>query len=330
MTASRVFITTFCLAFFVSLGLGTPPPVCAAPGAVIDVFRQSEVNKDAIFLEDISRVTGDDPGLVQKLRGVEMGRSPLPGKSRTIDASHILVRLKQSGIDLSHVGLNVPDDAQVARGAERVSKERIEEVVLAYIRQAMPLRNDNIRVNEIQFNNEVILPKGVVTFSVESPENRGLFGKVPLAVSIYVGGKFERKVWAVADIEVLKRVIVAKRPLGRYREITEDDVEVQEIDVAKLPSNSLTEYGDILGKRTRKAIDVRTVLRSDMIEFPPLVKRGDVVMVLAESAGMRITAMGVVKEREGREGERILVENLDSKKGIYGQVVDSKTVRVDF
>jgi len=45
---------------------------------------------------------------------------------------------------------------------------------------------------------------------------------------------------------------------------------------------------------------------------------------------MRITAMGVVKEREGREGERILVENLDSKKGIYAQVVDSKTVRVDF
>jgi len=330
MTASRVYLTTFCFIFFISLGLGTPPPVCAAPGAVIDVFRQSEVNKDEICLEDISRVTGDDSGLVQKLRGVEMGRSPLPGKSRSIDPSHILLRLKQFGIDVLQVGLNVPDNAQVLRGVARVPKEKIEEVVLAYIRQAMPLENDNISVKEIQFNNEVILPKGVVTFSVESPENRGLFGKVPLAVNVYVGGKFEKKVWAVADIEVLKKVIVAKRPLGRYHEITKDDVEVQEMDVAKLPSNSLTDYGDILGKRTRKAIDVRAVLRSDMIEFPPLVKRGDVVTVLAESAGMRITAMGVVKEREGREGERILVENLDSKKGIYGQVVDSKTVRVDF
>jgi len=330
MIASRVFISTFCLVSFVALGLGTAPPVCAAPEALIDVSQQSEVNKDEICIEDISRVTGNDRELVRKLRGVEMGRSPLPGKSRSIDASHILVRLKQSGIDMSHVGLNVPDDAQVARGAERVSKERIEEVVLAYIRQAMPLEKDTIRVKEIQFSNEVILPKGVVTFSVEPPGNRNLFGKVPLAVSIYVGGKLERKVWAVADIEVLKKVIVAKRPLGRSREITEDDVEVQEMDVARLPSNPLTEYRDILGKRTRKAIDVRTVLRSDMIEFPPLVKRGDVVMVLAESAGMRITAMGVVKEREGREGERILVENLDSKKGIYAQVVDSKTVRVDF
>jgi flagella basal body P-ring formation protein FlgA len=330
MTAIRVFITTFWFIFFVSLGLGTPWSVCATPGAVIDVFRQSEVNRDEICLEDISRVTGDDPGLVRRLRGIEIGRSPLPGKSRRIDGAHILVRLKQFGIDVSQVGLNVPDNAQVVRGVARVPKERVEEVVLAYIRQALPVKNVTVRIKEIQFKNDAILPKGVVTFKVEPPGNRDLSGKVPLAVSIYVGGKLEKKIWAVADIEVLKKVIVAKRPLGRHREITEDDIEVEEMNVAKLPSNSLTDYGDILGKRTRKAIDVRAVLRSDMIEFPPLVKRGDVVMVLAESAAMRITALGVVKEREGREGERILVENLDSKKGIYAQVVDSKTVRVDF
>jgi flagella basal body P-ring formation protein FlgA len=148
--------------------------------------------------------------------------------------------------------------------------------------------------------------------------------------SIYIDGNFEKRVWAIADIEVRKEVVVAKRPLGRYREITEDDIALKEMDMANLPSDVLTDYGDILGKRTRKRIHVNAVLRSDMVEFPPLVKRGDVVVVIAESAGLRITAMGVVKGREGRAGERIRVENLDSKKSIYAQVVDSKTVRVDF
>lgn len=330
MTASKWFITTFFIAFFTSAMPGTPRPAFAAPVVVVDVSRQSEVNKDEICLGDISQVTGVDRKLVRELRGIEIGRSPLPGKSRSIDEARIQLRLKQYDVDVSQVALHVPDNAEVTRGVERISKETIQEVVLAYIRRAVIPRNEKIRVKEIQFDKEIILPKGVVTFKVEPPVEREWSGKMPLAVSIYVGEELEKKVWAVADVEVLKKVIVAKRPLGRYREITEDDIEVQEMDVANLPSNALADLGDILGKRTRKAVNVRAVLRTDMIEFPPMVKRGDVVTVLAESAGMRITALGVVKVREGREGERILVENIDSKKGIYAQVVDSKTVRVDF
>ncbi len=330
MNASRSFISTLLFISLLAFGLGTPNHGSAAPGAVIDVFQKSEVNRDEIRLEDISRVTGHDLKLVQKLKGVEIGRTPLPGKSRRIDEAQIRLRLKQLDIDASRVGLNVPDNAEVVRGFTLVSKEKIHEVVLAYIRQNMPLKNNKMRIKGIQIRKDIILPKGVITFKVEPPPNTNFSGKVPLAVSINVEGKLERKVWAVADIEVLKEVIVTKRPLGRSREITEDDIDLREMDLAKLPSNTFTDYEDILGKRTRKAIGVNTVLRADMIGLPPLVKRGDVVVVVAESAGLRITALGVVKGREGRQGERIRVENLDSKKSIYAQVVDSKTVKVDF
>lgn len=330
MIASRPFLKTLFALFLVSLGPGTPWSVYGKAVAVINVYQKSEVNKDKTYLEDISLITGDDAGLVRRLRGIEIGRSPLPGKSRRIEASHIELRLKQFHIDTSTVRLNVPGNAEVIRGYTQVSRETIRNVVLTYIRQSMPLKNNNVSVKEVQFKRDIILPKGVTTYQVEPPGDRDLSGKVPFGVRIFVGGKFEKKVWAVADIDVLKHVIVAKRPLGRYRKITEDDIELKEMDMANLPSDTLTDYGDILGKRTRKAIDVNAVLRSDMIEFPPLVKRGDVVVVVAESAGLRITAIGVVKEREGRAGERIRVENLDSKKSIYAQVVDSKTVRVDF
>ena len=105
---------------------------------------------------------------------------------------------------------------------------------------------------------------------------------------------------------------------------------MREMELARLPSNIITDYDEILGKRTKRAIDANTVLRPDLIEFPPLVKRGDVVMVVAESGGLRITTLGVVKGRSGRRGERIRVENLDSKKSIYARVMDANTVKVDF
>jgi flagella basal body P-ring formation protein FlgA len=59
------------------------------------------------------------------------------------------------------------------------------------------------------------------------------------------------------------------------------------------------------------------------------VKRGDVVVIIAESAGLKITALGQVKKK-GRLGDRIPVMNFDSKKVLYARVVDSNTVKVDF
>jgi flagella basal body P-ring formation protein FlgA len=91
----------------------------------------------------------------------------------------------------------------------------------------------------------------------------------------------------------------------------------------------VTTYEEVLGKRTKRAINTDEVLRTDHIELPPLVKRGDVVSIIAESDGLRITALGEVKKK-GCRGERIRVLNLDSKKCIYACVLDSKTVRVDF
>jgi flagella basal body P-ring formation protein FlgA len=148
-------------------------------------------------------------------------------------------------------------------------------------------------------------------------------------VNFDVDGKFYKRVWASATIEIFTNVVVTKKPLGRHKPISEDDIELQRMDLAQLPSDVITDPEVILGQRTRRAIGSQTVLRSNLVEFPPLVKRGDVVVILAETGGLRITTIGQVK-RKGRLGERIPVMNFDSKKILYAQVLDSNTVKVEF
>jgi flagella basal body P-ring formation protein FlgA len=131
------------------------------------------------------------------------------------------------------------------------------------------------------------------------------------------------------DIEVLTEVIVAKRPIGRYKMITKDDICLQKKDISNLSSNIITNSEDVMGKRAKRVINAKTVLRADLIEFPSLVRRGDIVSIIAESEGLRITALGEVKEK-GSKGQRVRVVNLDSKKGIYARVLDSNTVVVNF
>jgi flagella basal body P-ring formation protein FlgA len=112
-------------------------------------------------------------------------------------------------------------------------------------------------------------------------------------------------------------VVVTRKPLGRYKPITEDDIMLQTVELTHLSSNVVTDPEAVLGKRTKRAIGAQTPLRADSIE------------IIVESKGLKITTRGLVKKK-GRLGDRIPVVNVDSKKVLYARVIDSNTVRVDF
>ncbi len=52
-------------------------------------------------------------------------------------------------------------------------------------------------------------------------------------------------------------------------------------------------------------------------------------MILAEKNGMKITTPGILKQ-DGYENAMVQVLNIESKKIIYGRLVDANTVKVSF
>ena len=317
-----------CLSLFFFI-LEIPANLSAAGMTSIRVLKKAKIEDDKMLLGKIAVIKGEDPEFIQKLRAIVIGSAPLPGKSRQIGEDYIKIRLKQSGVDLSRIILEVPKKNEMSRSLIEISRERIEKIALDFLYKKIPYERNRTRVKKIRVNRSLVLPKGRVTYKVVPPKNMDFFGLVPLSVLFNVDGSFQKKVLVTVDIEVLTEVVVTKRPLGRYKMITEDDICLQKRDMSNLPSNIITNSEDVLGKRTKRAIYAKTVLRTDLIEFPPLVRRGDIVSIIAESDGLIITALGEVKEK-GRMGERVRVVNLDSKKGIYARVLDSNTVEVDF
>ena len=293
-------------------------------------LQKAEVNGDVIYLGQITEIEGDDPVLVQRIKKTVISSAPLPGKSRQLNENYILLRLKQEKIDLSQVRLEASKGIEVTRGFVEIAKADIKRAVSDYLKANMPWDREKVKIRDVRVTDSVILPKGKVTYSIEPLKNTDFKGSVPLPVYFKVDGRFQKRILVTADIDVMAEVVVAKRPLRRNKEITEDDIEMRLKNLAELPSNIILDPEEVLGKRAKINISPNKVLRPDLIEFPPLVKRGDVVVILAESSGLRITALGTVEEREGRRGERIKIENIDSKKSLYARVVDSKTVQVDF
>jgi flagella basal body P-ring formation protein FlgA len=293
------------------------------------VYDQVEIESDQIQLGKIARIDGDDAGLVRDLEALVIGRSPLPGKSRSLDSAAILLRLKQSGIDLARFELQIPPEVQVSRGAVEVGRERIEQLVKAFIQQQFAGKGQTVRIKEIRGAEPVLLPKGSLSHQVTAPRNTALSGNLPLTVTLKINDEVEKRMMVTAVVEVLVNAVVTTRPLGRFKPIEESDVEVRPVDVSGLPSDYIGDPEAVLGKRTRRLLDANTVLRPDLVESQPIVKRGDRVRIIVESPGMRITAVGEVKQN-GCLGERIPVANLDTNKVIQARVVDTQTVKIDF
>jgi flagella basal body P-ring formation protein FlgA len=124
-------------------------------------------------------------------------------------------------------------------------------------------------------------------------------------------------------------VVTVIRPLGKHQPIKPADLSVERRDLAALPSDTISRIEDAMGNRTTRMIYPNTVLQTSMISSPPLVKRGDMVKIVANAGAMTITATGMVKQ-QGCKGETVRVVNTDSKRIITARVTGPGAVEVDF
>jgi len=295
----------------------------------VQILETVQIDGEKILLGDIARITGSNSQMIQKISTIMLGRAPLPGNSRRIDRGTINTRLKQNKIDPAELLLTMPSSVNVSRSGVDVSPEKIKTMVSDYIAKNILSGNPDATIKSIQVSDNLHLPVGTVTYEISAPRNRAMVGQVPFAVNFNVNGKLYKRVWANVTIEVLADVVITKKPLGRHKPITEDDIMVLRMDLSKVPSDVITDPEAVLGKRTRRAIGSKTVMRANLVEFPPLVRRGDVVMIVAETNGLKITALGQVKKK-GALGDRIPVMNFDSKKVLYARVMDANTVKIEF
>jgi flagella basal body P-ring formation protein FlgA len=301
----------------------------AAEMITIRLLEKVEINAGKISLGAIAQIDGTDRQLIQRLKRVDIGKAPLPSRSRVIGIDYIRLRLKQNGFSLENFELQSSPGVEITRSHIEVDQQKIEKIVSHYLRTTVLRGSKMARIKDLRVPKRIILPRGRITYQVMAPRNTKYLGKIPLAVQFNVDGQFQKKVWTSATIEMFVEVVVAAKPLQKHMTISEDVIELRQMDLAHLPANVITDPQSVLGKRTRSTISAKTVLRTDLIELPPLVKRGDIVVIVAESKGLRITALGKAK-RKGRLGERIPVENFDSKKILNAQVLDAKTVSIDF
>jgi flagellar basal body P-ring formation protein FlgA len=216
-----------------------------------------------------------------------------------------------------------------AAGTAVLNEARVRQIVTDYLLEKTKDLGLDIQLKKLSFSGEVILPAGNSSFEVVSPQEWEGWGRASLALIVRVDDRVVKNIPLNVEVEALADVVVAVRAMERGMILDKGNVALQKRDMATLPGRTCRNLEEVVGKQVRVGMRGNSPIRSDYLERLPLVKRGQLVTIIAENDKFRITSSGKVKGN-GAEGDTVQVQGLNAQKDITAVVVDASTVRVEF
>jgi flagella basal body P-ring formation protein FlgA len=119
--------------------------------------------------------------------------------------------------------------------------------------------------------------------------------------------------------------VVASTNLAPGKTLTAADLTMARLDVLATNGAYLTDPRQAEGMILRANVRSGAPILTPLLELPVLVHRGDTVVLTLLDSAMTIRT-SVIAMEDGRAGDRILVENPDSKKTVRAAVTDSGAV----
>lgn len=210
-----------------------------------------------------------------------------------------------------------------------LERETILMILETHLQKIVNDPKKRIEIKDLRGNEAVLLPPGTLSHEVIVPEHAYRGGPLSATVVFLINGQEKKRIRISARVDLYADVVVAAHFLQKHYGIQEKDVQWVNRNVALLPNDIVTDLKDVLDHRTTLSVNGQEVFRKSMVEVPPLVKKGDRVIMAIENRQFKITTWGEVKE-EGRKGDRIKLINLSSRKEVFGRVLDASTVQIDY
>ena len=129
------------------------------------------------------------------------------------------------------------------------------------------------------------------------------------------------------DMRRTHMVLVLRRAVGRGESIAPGDVSAQKRELPGLGSPFVARPEDLTGRLTRRPLPEGTAVTAESLSAALLIKRGQQVTLVAQSAGFEVRAPGKAMA-DAAANQRVRVQNLNSLKIIEGLAETDGTVRV--
>jgi flagella basal body P-ring formation protein FlgA len=217
----------------------------------------------------------------------------------------------------------------VHKGYQSIQENQFREIFHAYFCRILNIKKPDVVISRMNVIGNVPVPAGKISYRLFQKGQRKLEGSVSVIAVVKVDDVVRSQVKITGWVDVFKYVACASRDIERGEKISEDDLYMVKRNLSHLSSKILTDKNQIIGLLAKHNIKADTCLKEWMVERAPVVDKGDIVTILAESGDLLVTVPGKVLVK-GFSGELVKVQNLMSKKEIFARVVNHSTVAVAF
>jgi flagella basal body P-ring formation protein FlgA len=131
------------------------------------------------------------------------------------------------------------------------------------------------------------------------------------------------------DVQVTQapKVVVATVALPRGTVVQSADVQLQDGKAAEGNAKAIGSIEDVVGKETTRNVGAGQMLEEQMVRAPLVVRRGEVVDVVARSAGIKVRVKGRSRG-DGAMGDLVTVESVTDRKAFLARVCGAQEVEV--
>lgn len=210
-----------------------------------------------------------------------------------------------------------------------ISAEQFEILAAEKIEAMFEAGGDERRheLKLMRSTNSMRLPAGEVTCETKLPKGLRYTGNTPVEMSVFLDGKFYRRVVCYYRVAVYEPVLVAAKDIKLEQVFTQADVRVEEREVKDNSSAYAHSLEDVKGRVPSRIIKAGQEIRMDYLQSPLVFESGAPVTLVVRQGGIQVKAEGIAMQK-GRIGKVIRVRNLVSGKVLRAKVIDATTVEI--
>ncbi len=209
-----------------------------------------------------------------------------------------------------------------------VDQPQMRQILNAYLAEKSALLpHVELRFKSMTLPKPYAVPAGRISHQV-IPAKPGLIGSRRVTLMTRVDDRVVANNAIRVTLEALANVAVFTATLPRGTVLAAGDVDLRYQDITRL-KEPVFSVAEVVGKRLKRSVRLGEPLQKKQVEFPPLIKRGERVVIQAKGHGLTLTAAGEAKQ-DGRPGESIRVINSQSHKEVICRVVAPGLVTVGF
>jgi len=220
-------------------------------------------------------------------------------------------------------------NGESSREKQTITVEEIKKSATDFLLRTLPWEKEQLEIDIYYQGGKITIPSGEKLLVYKGRGGSKNVGRIPITLEIQVDGIFQKRIGINSRVMVSQKVVKTTRQIKRGEIFTTDNIHLETIKTERNLENTIKNIEDALGYEAVNYLPNGRSLLQRSMKKPALGSKGEKIMILAEKNGMKITTPGILRE-DGYENAMVQVLNIESKKIIYGRLVDANTVKVSF